>query len=970
MRKNLLLTLFALVCTVVANAQATYVYTADGRVKITGENVITNGDFSNETNGWFSSDGAAGVDADTWSVEIGLGPNGENVLQSKGANEGAALCNAWTLTPGTYVISYWVKGDAYQNTAAAMTATTADGVTTYTFPNNYLDFYLTTDGGGFNKSQIALPDTVISVAQAGNYTSDWKQVAFSFTVDAYELSTGVPVTPGKLVMHFEKLTTNTMVTGFELRAADVVSDDRIILKKIAYVEDILANENFTPDADDENGNKIKSSVVQMVSSVKNMLKAGQLDNPGTAQSMITAFDNLVKSYMDIKSTDVADLIPGLNIANLAYWGRAGKYSDSYKLALSGNWGHLNTEQDVLRSAIQMGFAHSATYAAFHEDFPAGKYYFAADIRNANTGKGSWPCELSFNLTTEGCKMFIVKDTIDLPAISGEDYQSFSMISDVTEDGVFRAGVHWPGVASGGAFQIKNTVIRVFDKEINDKIKHVDAWKTFIAQYNAAVNGQMGVWNLVKNGNYPWGQDSLHAALVQWDPYLHAIKAKGWVTEEGKDAGVASTDELNDWAQWQGVTDPNTLDDPSSKDNDPLRWLLVRGYQNTSKYVINLNQPFTDLANAIDDAKKTRNKGTNATGDRATFKTAIEAAIETINTVRANTTDATRVADSTTLADAKLTLEAAVEAFLESSAVQPIVSIDFATKAELVTIGEADEAKDVYVIKGAKGEMTFSDFQPDNSVNDYKFAQGVGDDLSDRLHVGGDSYGEVALPELGDNDRLVISFDYWFGQLGKAYQGIELVNAAGVRVAGFNVDSYNNSEQFNDFNNAENTGMKVIGNINSANDKSGGAKAVGADNLVNKFVLTVDYKNKTIQGTLNNPKANKTIEGVAIPMNAAEGADNKIVAFRVQGYAHAKANSGAFGRRGWFDNLVIYQYGDVADDFEEDILTPHRADTSAIQEVANKSKANAGAIYSITGVRLNTVPQKGMYIMNGKKYVVK
>lgn len=106
MRKNLLLTLFALVCTVVANAQATYVYTADGRVKITGENVITNGDFSNETNGWFSSDGAAGVDADTWSVEIGLGPNGENVLQSKGANEGAALCNAWTLTPGTYVISY------------------------------------------------------------------------------------------------------------------------------------------------------------------------------------------------------------------------------------------------------------------------------------------------------------------------------------------------------------------------------------------------------------------------------------------------------------------------------------------------------------------------------------------------------------------------------------------------------------------------------------------------------------------------------------------------------------------------------------------------------------------------------------------------------------------------------------------------------------------------------------------------
>lgn len=967
MRKNLLLTLFALVFTVVANAQASYVYTSDGRVKITGDNIITNGDFSEGTNGWFSSDGATGVDADTWSVEAGMGPNGENVLQSKGANADAAICNAWKLEAGTYVISFWIKGDTYQNTSITMT----DGA----FPNNYLDLYLTTEGGGFNKSLIALPDTMIPVAQAGNYSADWKQVAFSFTVDAYELSTGDPVTPSKLVMHFEKLTTNTMVTGFELRPAEVVSDDRVILKKIAYVKDILANENFTPDQNDAEGLEIKGSVEQMIFAVEGMLAAGQLDNPSQAQSMITTFDNLVKTYMDIKSTDVADLIPGLNIASLSYWGRGAAYSANYKLDLQGgNWGHINTEPDVLRSAIQNSFANSATYNAFHGDFPAGKYYFAADIRNANTGKGSWPCEdLSFNLTTEGCKMFIVNDSIDLPAISGEEYQSFSMISDVKEDGVFRAGVYWPGTSKGGAFQIKNTVIRVFDKEINDKIKHVDAWKTFIAQYNAAVNGQKGVWNLVKNGNYPWGQDSLQAALVKWDPYLHAIKAKGWVTEEGKDAGVASTDELNDWAQWQGVTDPNTLDDPSSKDNDPLRWLLVRGYQNASKFVTALNKPFTDLADAIDVAKTTRNKGTNATGDRATFKTAIEKAINTINAVRAATTDATRVADSTTLADAKVELEAAVETFLASAVVQPVVDIDFTNDFELVT-PEDDGIAPYYVIKGAAGEMVFADGSVDLEHSDgtgigpklgYAWSLGYGDDARDVLHVGSPE-ATVALPELSEGAMVVVSFDFWGGYLNKCQTTFALKNAAGTEVA--KIQRYNSqgtsSSTFGVTNDDLDTYISVKGGGSQNN-----AQIYNDANNKSSVTMTIDYKNKTQKLTVVNSNAG-TLDAPAValvPEGAAEDFDSMITKFSLSSNYSSQNNS---SRRSWFDNLKIYVYGDAPEDFEEDILTPHRADTSAIQEVANKSKANAGAIYSITGVRLNAVPQKGMYIMNGKKYVVK
>ena len=262
------------------------------------------------------------------------------------------------------------------------------------------------------------------------------------------------------------------------------------------------------------------------------------------------------------------------------------------------------------------------------------------------------------------------------------------------------------------------------------------------------------------------------------------------------------------------------------------------------------------------------------------------------------------------------------------------------------------------------------FQPDNTIADYLFAQGTGEELTDRLHVGGDSFGTVTLPELGDNDVLEISFDLWFGQLGKAFQGIELRNAAGTRVAGFKYDSYNNNVEFNDFDNAEGTGMIIKGKVKSANDKSGGAAAVGKDGNQNTFKLVIDYKNKTIQGTVTN--SSNTVEGVAIPMDTTATADNKIVSFNIGGWNHAKANGGAFGRRAWFDNLKIYRYADAAGDFEEDILDTPWAETKEwVDGIKTISAAkNVNVVYTLSGVRVEKAAKPGLYIKNGKKFVIK
>ena len=947
MKKSLLIAAFAMLSAASSFAfkVGDYATNTTQRFKITGDNLVKNGNFADNLDGWYGVDKETSPSAEVWSIETGLGPEAVNVVSSIAATADMPLCNSWELEAGTYVVSYQVKATSGINLAVS----SAGNV-----PANCADFFINTTGS-FVREASTDEAPVTGVASMTFINEDWKTVVFPFTIEDGQ----------KFVMHFEKLQEGTQITNIEIHKADQVYDVRIAQNKIAFAKELMENPAFnTAEAQDA-----KVALQGIIETVEGMIASGEMDDASNAESLMQSFNEEgLEPFLAVTSVDVKSLIPGLDIASLANWGRAGKYSDSYKLALSGNWGHLNTEQDVLRSAIQNGFAHQATYAAFHEDFPAGKYFFSCEIRNANTGKNSWPTDPVFDLETT-CKMFIGSDSVEVGPISGEAFQRFSMVAEVTEDGKFRAGVEWPGVSSGGAFFIRNTVVRSFNKDLVANVERVQTFKTYMTQWNAAAGARKTVHNLIDNANYPWGQNELKAEADRLDPVYTEQADKHWTDAEGNDAGIASVDDMKDWTLYQGI---EAYSEPTEEGQEPkrLEYQLVRGYQAAANNLKALNAPFTDLATAIDEAKKTRNKGTNATGDRDAFKTAILNALSTLTSVRSTTTDATRVADSTTLAQTKDALDNALTEFIASAEVKPVVDIDFSTPAELVQA--ADESGDeYYVIKGTAGEMNFGmNFQPDNTIADYLFAQGTGEELTDRLHVGGDSFGTVTLPELGDNDVLEISFDLWFGQLGKAFQGIELRNAAGTRVAGFKYDSYNNNVEFNDFDNAEGTGMIIKGKVKSANDKSGGAAAVGKDGNQNTFKLVIDYKNKTIQGTVTN--SSNTVEGVAIPMDTTATADNKIVSFNIGGWNHTKANNGAFGRRAWFDNLKIYRYADAAGDFEEDILDTPWAETKEwVDGIKTISAAkNVNVVYTLSGVRVEKAAKPGLYIKNGKKFVIK
>lgn len=964
MKKRLLFAALALVCT--ANTFAfevgEYVFTKTQRLKVTGDNILTNYDFSNGTEGWTDATNSGKLDPDTWLVESenAPGPNGENAIVSQAANEGdaTALCrvfyfdaeNEGAFAPGDYLISYQIKGNTDLNTTCGET-----------IGANYAGIFVNTDG---SFAQVASTEEapVVGVATVTTMTDDWITVNYFVSIPDKEY----------LVMRFERMATDVMLTNFAIQSVEEVFDTRILEKTIMMAETLIADENFNKeDAEAE-----KESLQKTINQAKKMIENNQLDNLSTGENLSSKLLNDLTKFMDVTSMDLQSLMPGLDIPSLSTWGRGGNYSANYKLKLDGgNWGHLNGDDiDALRSAIQNGYDHTATYNVFHEDLPAGKYYFACEIRNATTGKASWPCELTYNAETV-CTMGIGDVTKELDPISGEDYQWFYMIAEVTEDGKFNASVAWPGVGKGGAFMIRNTVVRTFEKDVLVKVEHVQAWKKYANQWNAAESSRDAALALYRDGNYPWERQTLEEAFRTWDPYFKAQQAKGWMTSDGKDAGIATTEELNDWALYQGV---ELYSEPTDEfpEGQRLEYQVVRGYQNANNAVKAANKPFTDLATAIDNAKNTRNKGTYATGDRDAYKTAIETALATLKQVRENTSDATREADTATLQTALETLNGATDTFLASvTGSETIVDIDFSNNFELTQI-EGLEG-DYYVIKGNSGQIVFGsgDVDMDNAKDDADdgngsptyFALGYQTEYKDVLRIGS-STANVYIDAPTENDALIFSFDLWVGNLSGCNTFIDLKNANGQRVAGFSINRYNSTLAYNDFNNEENTGLDLLKYVTGVGASSAQNLAILTDANKSSFTLTVDYKAGTVQGTVVNGK-NGTCEGIAVPINPAlSDEDNKITTFSVgSNYKRFVA------RRSWFDNLKISKATAYAD-FEEDITESAWASETAFDPwtegiVDVKSDKGSQVIYTLSGVRVNKA-QKGFYIVNGKKVIVK
>lgn len=946
-----------------------YVYTATQRVKITGENIVTNGAFESKE-GWTNAAGEE-LNAEVWGISDGAGPSGENAIKSlSNTTADAALCKAWTLSAGTYVVMYDIKG----------AATAVTGIINGNA--SCLDFFLTS---GESLTKGAEGD--VQVATVNGFKDDWKTVAYYF-----EAADGQ-----KLVMHAEKLNADAMITNIRILPANLVYDDRILKEKLAYVDKLIATGKFTQDT--ENG-----FIDNVVATMKGMFDdPSALDDPSEVEGLMTAYEGELKLWYDLNAADL--------LKDEKRWSA---YGDTRKKdGIGGNWkgtggrwfhknnggsNEITADGDEIGHRFQGGVEGNASqYYTITPSF-AGTYMFSLDIvghymaggkssKNLDPGVGD-NYVTDWNRDFKGVTMYAGKDIMGADAAANAEMnaeqegqkvdcgiisnpnaknnpQKFVVFYEVSQEMVDAQTPVTFGITYimdpdrvaklGSNVNIANPQIRLIGVT-QDVIDFQNEVKKIIVQ-QSPLKERLGWANddMAKTAadGYPWGKAALKEAIDKYQPVYDAsltvVDAEGNVLNEAfiKEQMAAA-------ALGEGILYSDSLLNS------------VKAVNSARSAFGNINRlPAVTYPQKVADAESVYADEFYGAGDKVTFRTAIDAAIAKRAEILATTTDETRVADSTAFENHLKTLAEAVEAFKASANNVPFIDIDFANGFAMNEEGKWATTEEGYnYIKGAKGEMIIGNANPDDNtgapnekgIGTMDFALGIGEELTDVLRVGNGS-ATVNIPEnsFDDNDCVRIDFNAWFVQLTNGEFKVELKNASDQTIAGFGYIAYNgdNGTTTNSFNNEANEGMDL--NKYATSNRDGDA-ASHVDGNKNSFSLVIDNKAKGVKGTLTTTKG--TTSGKLLPINTQIDETTTLSDMKIAKFVLTSNYTSYVGRRCWFDDLKVYKYPSQAEG---------PIDTAI--ETVETVKANDGAIYNLAGQKVSK-SFKGLIIKNGKKYFVK
>lgn len=979
MKKRLLIAALAMlsVATSFAYEIGEYAYTATQRVKILSENLIQNGDFSAGLEGWTDAEGNA-PSADVWSMEEGAGANGENVIMSiNGSTADAALCRAWTLESGTYVVMYDIKGAGTQATGIV------NG-------NSYcLDFFLTSG------EKLTKGEEDINVATVDGFKEEWKTNSYVFTADDGQ----------KLVMHAEKLPAEAKITNVRIYRAQVVYDDRILQTKLNYVDKLIATGKFVFDTD--NG-----FVDNVVATMRGLLGTADLDDPSNVEALMEAYETELLAWLDINAGDILKDEP-----------KWSTYGDTRKKdGIGGNWkgtggrwfhknnggsNEITNDGDEIGHRFQGGVEGSASQYYTITPANAGTYMFSLDIVGhymaGSSGKsytflpGTTDNYVTdWNRDFKGVTIYAGKD------IMGTDAEANAAMNNEQEGQKVDCGIISNPNAKNNPqkfvvfYEVSQEMVdaqtpitfgisyildpeRGFTTKLGSNVNIANPQIRLIGVTQAIIDYQNEVAKIITQqgplkerlelakadmqktaqDGYPWGKAALQEAIDMYQPVyeasLEVVDAEGNVKNQ----------EYIKQCMDDAITGAGILYSDSLLNS-------VKAMNSARNAFSNINKPIATYRQKIADAIAVRDDGKNVMGDKNTFQAAIDAAQAKLDEVLAATTDETREADEAALTEALAVLAAAVEAFQQSAVIEPFIDIDFSNNFEEVTDEEGTPTGD-YMIKGAKGQMVFSTGSvnvEDNTgapnekgVGEMAFVKGHGEELLDVLRVGRGT-ATVNVPEsveITENDIVRFEFNVWFVQLSGGSIVVELKNAEDQRLAGFGYCAYGNgvdADKFNTFNNDANEGMDLYGYATSNRD--GDVKS-HVDGNKNSFSLLIDYKAKAVQGILATSKGTTT--GKLMPLQTYIDAENSITDTKVAKFVLTStygANNGGnyVGRRCWFDDLKAIKYVSQAEGEVE----------NGVKNIETKVADNA--IYTLSGVRVEKASKPGLYVKNGKVVVVK
>lgn len=594
-----------------------YVYTHDAKFKVVGENLIANGNFASNYDGWKDYAGGA-LSPDYWSIETGAAEDGKgNVIQS--ANGGADLTGNYMYqavpfeSGKTYVVTFKMKG--VEPGTSSITQKTS----------NYVDVFANADG---TVSKTA--ERFQQVATTDALNAEWTNYSYSFTDTVTDGSTGY------IVVSFGQLTQGTQISDVEIREVESVFDTRISDKEIAYAKSLLAIDDF------KNGRDVFNGVLEGIEAA---FKGSDMDDPSTAEDALKSFVDAENLFLDANSYDVSSMINSKQLWTTKMQRANGTYGDWY-VEGSSRWFHDPASDPYIRDDIHGAYNLSAGTAKIVKEMPAGKYFFSCESKGHRMAGSASAVRYTpdYTYVVEGAKIFIGKDSVSFN-LDQRNFERHFVMSSIAEGETLNAGFWHPATSPGGIIYMQNPVLRIVGDNSNGEMK------TYVENY-VALNAVATQANALKvmldsavvvaaKAEYPWGKAELNDTTTKYQ----AVYSELSVLKPG--------DELFDVAA----------------DSLMQSMRIVRSAINA---YYSLNAPYTDLKAQIAQANESINLPANANGDKATFQTVIDKAQGLINSATAEYNEelAQQMKDAKTeLVDAQVAFEASIASFSNPSEIQ-------------------------------------------------------------------------------------------------------------------------------------------------------------------------------------------------------------------------------------------------------------------------------------------------------------
>lgn len=405
MKTKLLLTGLVTLLSSATISAADYVYTNSARYKIVGENQLIVGSVEDALASWRSASGTA-LDQmpDTFEV-VQDAALGDKALKVVKGGAGATIFNADVmLNPGTYYISYKVKGVA-ERAGNALTLTSA----------NCQNIFANADG-----SASLSADGYKAIATSQFYYNEWQTVAYTVTVSAEEMPF--------LVYYFGNLVEGDEFADFEVLPVEEVGDDRNLLRAIDRAQMLMAMPEL------QNG---VSDMQYVIDAVKGMMT--DIESASDFASLYEQFETQVKEYLNANGADASSYFKNFTFDNLSPKGNS--TVSGWNTGSRWGTGAANAEFATVHASQTIGNSYElgASSLSQSQAMPAGKYLYVISARGwDNPNKSS---NIDYKAKVTGIKMFVNADSLELEDLPSYGPKNYAKVFEVKEGEALNLGVH-------------------------------------------------------------------------------------------------------------------------------------------------------------------------------------------------------------------------------------------------------------------------------------------------------------------------------------------------------------------------------------------------------------------------------------------------------------------------------------------------------------------------------------------------